>query len=112
MKVRAIIASLVSGLVSGVVGAVLVACPRPPEEPPAPAADASSISKSPDATIDAAGRAIDAGPIAAWTDPAAVDELMRSCAFDPNADDGGAPKNRAFLCAVPFEQSCVIDPCI
>ena len=64
--------------------------------------DASSVGAS----------AVDAGPILAWTDEAAVAGLARACGFTPppptNPREGRAGP---LSCALDFEQACVSDPC-
>jgi hypothetical protein len=87
-----------------VLGLALAACSRPVPE--------AHVAALPDA-FDAAVPAIavdapppDAGPITAWTDPAAIDALARSCAYDPTVRGRGP-----LACASPIEQACVADPC-
>jgi len=74
---------------------------RPETARPAP--DAAGASAPP--------LSIDAATIVAWTDPAAIDQLARSCAFEPSgvreSEDGPGPLS----CDLRYDQACVADPC-
>ena len=82
----------------------------PIKQPTSSIAAPPASAKSSATAAGSASSAAPSGPILAWTDPAAIEGLTKSCSFaPPPAPDSDSPD--ALSCALPMEQSCVYDPC-